>query len=455
VRPSGGSYLTQSIGVWQAGVSWQNVQLADVHGDGRLDVVGWSLANGQCQSLQFDGSTFATQLFASWDPTIHWTDVLVGDLNGDGRADMAGRDPATGDWVGLMSSNTQYRSVTFARWRPGVPYNHVQVVAPRLGGPVDIVGWDPTTSSWLGVVFAGSVNLLSNLPHGSQVLATWSSGMDWQNILVGAVPGKSDATLRRLILNEVPGLRAALVNQPLEAARLLDSWSANAAPFSLSRALAQATEAGISSRSAAANYYDLLLPNRGAVYCSGEATFFSQVLNLFGFDAFKWGFGDLVHGVTHTTTIVPLWQSGTWHYYIFDPTCNVQFHDARTGAYLTIFDMMDDVSGGHADRIALAQGSVDARNWLDTTFLRNPAADDFVLQGVTNGFSVYRRQHYSLLVYLSTYQKELQAGGFATGVPGLVQLMTTPTLLLGTPPDPSVLQPFLAELQARGVSGNP
>jgi hypothetical protein len=451
-----GSFVTQPIGTWPTGISWQQEQLADVNGDGRLDIVGWDPGSGRWQDLQFDGSAFSTRALASWDPTVHWADVLVGDLNGDGQADFVGRDPTTGNWVGLLSSGTTYVTQIIASWGPNVAYAHVQLVVPQAGGPADLVGWDPSTGNWLAVGLRAPSNLLTNQSFVSQTLATWDTGVNWQNVFVGIVPGKSNATLRRLILDQVPGLGAALGTNPLEAVRMLQSWSANAAPFSLDSNLALLTEQAMSTASAAVTYYGVFLPNQGGVFCSGEATFFNQVLGLFGFTAFRVSFGDTVHDVEHTNTVVAIPNGSSWQYYVFDPTFDLQFRDL-TGNYIPFFQALDDVSSGHTDQLSITEGSLAARNWIATQPIPNPEKYGHTPRGRAGAYYVYGRPQYSFPVYMGFNQAALQADGFSTtDMTTYLRLFALHVLDVQPPPsNPAVVQPFLAALKARGIPGPP
>jgi len=43
---------------------------------------------------------FLDQPWDAWSPSFTWADVQVGDLNGDGKADLLGRALENGQWVG-------------------------------------------------------------------------------------------------------------------------------------------------------------------------------------------------------------------------------------------------------------------------------------------------------------------------------------------------------------------
>ncbi len=78
----------QVWGAWSTGVTWTNIQYADVNGDGKTDVIGRVASTGAWYAAISNGSSFTNVYLGSWTPSVTWNDVQVADINGDGKADI-------------------------------------------------------------------------------------------------------------------------------------------------------------------------------------------------------------------------------------------------------------------------------------------------------------------------------------------------------------------------------
>jgi hypothetical protein len=57
------------------------------------------------------GSAFSNSLWATWSTAVSWVDVQVADLNGDGKADISGRVSQEGSWWTGLSTGSSFNSV--------------------------------------------------------------------------------------------------------------------------------------------------------------------------------------------------------------------------------------------------------------------------------------------------------------------------------------------------------
>ena len=90
-KSTGTSFVNQLLGHLGSPITWQDVQVADVNGDGRADIVGRTNTGDWWVAKANDtGTGFVNQLWGFWSP-VTWLDVHVADVTGDGRADIVGR----------------------------------------------------------------------------------------------------------------------------------------------------------------------------------------------------------------------------------------------------------------------------------------------------------------------------------------------------------------------------
>jgi hypothetical protein len=92
--------------------TWTTIKLVDLNGDGRMDLLVRSSADGAWWAGYSTGTGFTTQFLGVTDPGQTYSDVLTGDFNGDGKSDVAFRR-ANGQIVVGISSGS---GMTFSTW---------------------------------------------------------------------------------------------------------------------------------------------------------------------------------------------------------------------------------------------------------------------------------------------------------------------------------------------------
>lgn len=433
---NGTSISTQLVTNWSTSTTWQSVQFGDFWGIGRSAILGLT-STGQWYATWFIGTGYTTAFVQGWY-AANWQNIAIVDVTGDGRADLVGRDPNNGWWAMTSYTGSQLSTQVIATWSTSINWQNITFSDINNDGAVDIVGYDPASGNWTAIQSNGA-------SFTSQVVFNWAAGPTWQNVMGGDVPGVSDATLRMRIVNQTPGLLSALAaGNTLQAANLLLNWSANAADMSLDN-----TTLFTGGGPASFYFYNEYLPNVGGSFCSGVASFYTEVLALFGINAFTVGFGDIPGGgLTHTTVIVPQLVNGVWQDYIFDPTMNVTYHDATTGNYLTYFDLINDFNSGNFAQIQVVQGSLAARKFLSATA---QTSSSLVFVGYGPGDYVYNFPTYGMNAYLQTYGPLFTTDGFLTGLPGLIQLMEFHVYNV-FPSNSAAAQQFVAALQSPNIA---
>jgi hypothetical protein len=185
VGPSSGSGFTfQAWGSWNPAAGWQDVQVADVNGDGKADIVGMTSA-GQWWAAINTGTGFVNQAWGGWNPNVGWQDVNATDVNGDGKADIVGRT-ASGDWYVALSMGTGFLNQYWGNWNPNAGWQDVYVADVNGDGKADIVGM---TSSGGWYVAQSTGTSFVNQNWGG-----WNPNAGWTNVRIADVngDGKSD-----------------------------------------------------------------------------------------------------------------------------------------------------------------------------------------------------------------------------------------------------------------------
>ena len=189
-------------GSWDTGTTWQNVVVADFNRDGRADIAGRN-SLGQWFVSQSTGTTPANNAFAIsqwglWSTATTWNDVQVGDFNGDGRVDIAGRS-TIGQWCVNRSTGTSFSAALFyGNWSTKTTWSDVRVADFNGDGRDDIIGRSAISQWWVAEV--GTSGFVMKL------LGTWTSPQTkWSEVIVGDFnrDGRGDLAARNTLTGEV------------------------------------------------------------------------------------------------------------------------------------------------------------------------------------------------------------------------------------------------------------
>ncbi len=177
-----GGFTTSLWSTWSPAVTWVDVKVGDFNADGKADIIGRELDNGQWWVGQSTGTSFTTSLWATWSPAVTWADVKVGDFTGNGKADIIGRVLENGQWWVGTSSGSSFNTSLWATWSPAVTWVDVNVGDFKGDGKADIVGRDLQSGQWW-------VGLSNGFSFTTSWWDTWSPAVTWVDVKVGDFNG--------------------------------------------------------------------------------------------------------------------------------------------------------------------------------------------------------------------------------------------------------------------------
>jgi hypothetical protein len=184
-KSTGSSFVNQYWGGWSPSAGWQNVQAADVNGDGKADLVGMTSYGAWYVALN-TGTGFVNQYWGGWSPSASWTNVQVADFNGDGKSDIVGRTNS-GAWYVALSSGTSFSNQSWGAWNPAAGWTNVQVADLNGDGKADIVGMT-NYGAWYAALSSGTSFV-------SQSWGSWNPTAGWTNIQVADFNGDGKADI--------------------------------------------------------------------------------------------------------------------------------------------------------------------------------------------------------------------------------------------------------------------
>ena len=141
---------TEVWGAWSTAVTWNDVQAADVNGDGKADIIGRTDSGAWWAGIS-NGSSFTNQFMGAWAP-ISWNDVHAVNVNGDinGNTDIIGRTDSGAWWAGI-SNGSSFTNQFMGGWA-AIPWNDVQVGNfDNDGKKDDVIGRTNDGAWWAGI----------------------------------------------------------------------------------------------------------------------------------------------------------------------------------------------------------------------------------------------------------------------------------------------------------------
>jgi FG-GAP-like repeat len=192
-NPTGTAFATSAWGGWtpdHAGWTW-DVEVGDFTGNGKDDLAGFLEQTGGWYVAASTGSLFQTTPWAAWSAdtaSASWQDLLVGDFMGNGKDQIAGLrvgGPQSGQWMvnGVNAAGTGFNPQLWTTWVvvPGqVDWVDVVVGDFNGDGKADIAGRYAETGQWWVNLSSGS-----SFNPGSAPWTTWSTSVNWVNVLSG------------------------------------------------------------------------------------------------------------------------------------------------------------------------------------------------------------------------------------------------------------------------------
>jgi hypothetical protein len=175
---TGVNLVNQNWGAWSNAVPWDDVQTADVNGDGRADVIGRT--NGRWWVARSTGTEFVNEFWGAWSTRVGWQNVLVGDFNGDGRDDLIGRTEGGQWWVG-RSTGSEFINEPWGAWSPRANWQHVQVGDFNGDGRDDILGRASSGGWWVAKSTGTGFEM--------EFWGAWSTAVNWTHIQTGDFNG--------------------------------------------------------------------------------------------------------------------------------------------------------------------------------------------------------------------------------------------------------------------------
>lgn len=175
-RSNGREFILSRWGEWNPNANWSFVQVGDFNGDGKDDVAGF--ANGKWWIARSTDNGFENELWTEWSPRANWTHVMVGDFNADGRSDIVGR--AGSSWWVARSTGDAFVNTFQGQWSANVNWQDVQLADVDNDNRSDIVGR------------AGGTWWVARSQDGqlvNEVWGRWSPNINWRDVTVGDFNG--------------------------------------------------------------------------------------------------------------------------------------------------------------------------------------------------------------------------------------------------------------------------
>jgi hypothetical protein len=175
------AFSTSLWATWSTAATWVDVQVGDFNGDGMADITGRYLQGGSWWTALSNGTGFATSPapWATWSTGATWVDAHVGDFNGDGKADIIGRALENGQWyIALSNGSNGFTTTRWGTWSTGATWVDVQIGDFNGDGKTDIIGRALENGQWYVALSNGSA-------FSTALWAVWSTAVTWVDVHVG------------------------------------------------------------------------------------------------------------------------------------------------------------------------------------------------------------------------------------------------------------------------------
>jgi hypothetical protein len=176
------SFTNAQVAQWNGG-TWTNVMNGDFNGDHHIDLIGRDGGGRWMVSLNEGyGYFFNPTQFGAWSVTVTWSDVQVADVNGDGFDDIVGRLAATGQWYVAFSNGMTFTNAQTLVWNRSFNWVDVHVLDMNDDGRADIIGRNASNGQW-------NIGLSNGATFNNSVWSAWSTTITWLDIRVGDING--------------------------------------------------------------------------------------------------------------------------------------------------------------------------------------------------------------------------------------------------------------------------
>ncbi|MFP4223398.1 MAG: FG-GAP-like repeat-containing protein [Phycisphaeraceae bacterium] len=154
--------------------------IGDVTGDGSENVITFDGFTATWRVASIDGGRRTEETWANWSADGGWRNPIAGDFNGDGLMDVAAQNASNAWWVGV-SSRTGFTSSFWGWWNPEFGFQSVHAGDFNGDGRTDLFGQTTSGVRWVSQS-VGNRFQTSGWGH-------WPSRIAWDNLMVGDFNG--------------------------------------------------------------------------------------------------------------------------------------------------------------------------------------------------------------------------------------------------------------------------
>ena len=217
-----GTSINKKLTTWNEANNWIDVQIADINGDGQDDIVGrvsegWARGQWWAAVSNFDG-TVTNQKLTTWNESNEWRDVQIADINGDGRDDIVGRVSegwARGQWwAATAKTGGSFYNQRITQWNEANDWAGIRIADINGDGRDDIVGRISAGNNYQGEWWGAISNADGTVTN--KKLTSWNEFNNWTDIRIADVngDGRDDIVGRISASNNRQGEWWAAISNP-------------------------------------------------------------------------------------------------------------------------------------------------------------------------------------------------------------------------------------------------